>query len=272
MKSYLIYIRYDEKYSSYRAWSSLSYTFHDISRPNTPMVDNFLPVLIFFTCILFIGYLYCLATVNQRRGSPSINSALFYDILPEQRWLIYYLLAVILFQNPIYCIVSRLENPSAASVYACYVLDALSEATLITIWLLFADGLSRQMGNIWTFYIPKILVGTFMFMVNVVVITLQFPSINLHDHRSPVEVFRRISLSHSTLGGVELVRKDKDGVCNLFNNFTFNDVVLDFVVVLFDLLHRISTAEAPIHDHEISTTFISFFFFTSNSCNIILYY
>lgn len=189
MKSYLIYIRYDEKYSSYRAWSSLSYTFHDISRPDTPIVDNFLPILIFFTCVLFVGYLYSLATVNKRRGSPNtVNSALFYDILPEQRWLIYYLVAVILFQNPIYCVVSRLENPPSGAVYACYVLDALSEATLITIWLLFADGLSRQMGNIWAFYFPKILVGALMFGVNIVVITLQFPSINYHDHRSPVEV------------------------------------------------------------------------------------
>ena len=189
VKSYLVYIHYDKDYSAYRAWSSLSYTFRDISRPNTPIVENFLPVLICLTCILFIGYVYCLATVNQKKDHLSINSTLLYDILPEQRWLIYYLLAVICFQNPIYCVVSRLENPSAAAVYSCYVLDALSEATLITIWLLFSDGLSRQMGNIWTFYLPKMMVGICVFGVNIVVLTLQFPSINPRDHRSPVEVF-----------------------------------------------------------------------------------
>jgi hypothetical protein len=190
VKSYLVYIHYDKDYSAYQAWSSLSYTFRDISRPNTPIVDNFLPILICLTCILFIGYVYCLATVNQNNthSNSSASTTLLYDILPEQRWLIYYLLAVICFQNPIYCVVSRLENPSPAAVYSCYVLDALSEATLITIWLLFSDGLSRQMGNIWTFYLPKIMVGICMFTVNIVVLTLQFPSINFHDHRSPVEV------------------------------------------------------------------------------------
>jgi hypothetical protein len=202
VRSYLIYVHYDEQYTSYRAWSSLSYTFHDISRPSTPLVDSFLPVLMALTCILFIGYLYCLSTAvatvvpairedegeSTREGSPSDERKSSSVILPEQRWLIYYLLAVILLQNPIYCLVSRLDNPSPTAVYSCYVLDALAEAALITIWLLFADGLSRQMGNIWTFYLPKILVGVCVFGVNIVVLTLQFPSINPNDHRSPVEV------------------------------------------------------------------------------------
>jgi hypothetical protein len=207
VKSYLVYIHYDKDYSAYyEAWSSLSYTFRDISRPNTPIVDNFLPVLICLTCILFIGYVYCLATVNQKKEhdqdhhnqqqqQQGHSTTFLYDILPEQRWLIYYLLAVICFQNPIYCIVSRLQNPSPAAVYSCYVLDALSEATLITIWLLFSDGLSRQMGNIWTFYLPKMMVGICVFSVNIVVLTLQFPSINFHDHRSPVEVQHHTSLT-----------------------------------------------------------------------------
>jgi hypothetical protein len=194
VRSYLIFVHYDDLYTSYRAWSSLSYTFHDISRPNTPLVDSFLPVLMTLTCVLFIGYLYCLYTASARAGDGTGRpeggggERGLLLLLPEQRWLIYYLLAVILLQNPIYCIVSRVDNPSPAAVYSCYLLDAMAEASLITIWLLFADGLSRQMGNIWTFYLPKVLVGVCMFGVNVVVLTLQFPSINPNDHRSPVEV------------------------------------------------------------------------------------
>ena len=194
VKSYLIYIHYDEIYSSYKSWSSLTYTFHDVSRPKTPLVDNFLPILIILTFLLFLCYIYCLYTSSYPQYDHNHRNKMITSLLPEQKWLIVYLVAVIMYQNPIYCIISRISNPSPDVIYACYILNAFSESLLIIVWLLFADSLNCHLGKFWEFYLPKFIVGFCIFGVNIVVITLQFPSINVHDSRSPVEV-RYSSLS-----------------------------------------------------------------------------
>mmetsp|Transcript_21523 Transcript_21523/g.31265 ORF Transcript_21523/g.31265 Transcript_21523/m.31265 type:complete len:1073 (+) Transcript_21523:100-3318(+) len=178
VKSYLVYIVFDQEYSSYESWDQVTYTFRDISRPDVSNTDMALPVVILLTIIALGMYVYAIFGITHGK----IRQA-----LPEQKWCIVYLLAVILFQNPIYAvIVVFIDSPSPTAVYACYVLDALAQSMLITVWLLFADGLRRQTDYIW-FYAPKVATGVCIFTCNLVVLTLQFPSMNPHDTRSPVE-------------------------------------------------------------------------------------
>lgn len=178
VKSYLIYIHFDQVYSTYKSWDQLSYTFRDISRPENRPAVIALPFVIFITLLCFMVYGHALFQVTRGRLERA---------LPEQKWLIVYFVAVIAFQNPIYCIISFMQRPSPTAVYLCYVLDSLSQSVLITVWLLFADGLRRQM-DYYFFYPPKIFIGLLVFITSVVVLTMQFPSMNSGDHRSPVMV------------------------------------------------------------------------------------
>ena len=178
VKSYLVYIHFDQAYSTYEAWDQISYTFRDISRPDTRSAKIALPFVITITIMCFL--VYCLAIFHITKGRLD-------QALPEQKWLIVYFVAVISFQNPLYCVISFMDRPSPTAVYLCYVLDSVSQSVLITVWLLFADGLRRQM-DYFHFYPPKVVTGLCVFVANVVVLTMQFPSMNSGDHRSPVEV------------------------------------------------------------------------------------
>lgn len=42
--------------------------------------------------------------------------------LPEQRWQIFYMLAVILFQNPFYCVIMWIEDPPVSVTYMTYII------------------------------------------------------------------------------------------------------------------------------------------------------
>ena len=60
--------------------------------------------------------------------------------------------------------------------------DAIAQASFLTVWLLFSDGLRRNF-DYWMFYIPKVVMGVFIALTSCVVITLQFPSINKYDRK-----------------------------------------------------------------------------------------
>lgn len=61
-----------------------------------------------------------------------------------------------------------------------YAADALSQASFLTVWLLFSDGLRRSF-DYWMFYVPKVAMGSFIALASCVIMTLQFPSINKYD-------------------------------------------------------------------------------------------
>jgi hypothetical protein len=112
--------------------------------------------------------------------------------LPEQRWVVVYLIVVFIFQNIIYCSIYWQKSPTFSIVYASYVLDAFGQAGLFIVWLLFSDSIRRKAQNFLVFYVPKIFFGFCIFLVNLVVLTYQFPSIVPYGpeaQRSSVESF-----------------------------------------------------------------------------------
>ena len=107
--------------------------------------------------------------------------------LAEQKWIICYFIALIAYQNPVYCVLVWIdEQPNSASVFVCYIFDYIAQASFFTIWLLFADGLSRKT-TYFLFYCSKIFIGVLIFVTGIVVLTIQFPSLNPYQDRSSVE-------------------------------------------------------------------------------------
>ena len=97
----------------------------------------------------------------------------------SQKWIVVYFVALLLYQNPIYCVLVWLEHPSASSVYASYTLDAIGQATFFTVWLFFASAIYCRINTIY-FYTSKVLFGLLILTSNMVVLTLQFPSLVIH--------------------------------------------------------------------------------------------
>ena len=50
-----------------------------------------------------------------------------------------YFFAIVLFQNPVYQVISFLSDPSITAAYSSYVLDRTSQVLFLVMWLLFAD-------------------------------------------------------------------------------------------------------------------------------------
>lgn len=103
----------------------------------------------------------------------------------------YYLAALILYINPIYCVIIWLEEESSAVVFAFYILDAAGQSAFFVVWLLFADSINRKARSHLVFYGPKIFIGFIIFVFNVVVLVYQFPSVSplwsKNRNRSPVK-------------------------------------------------------------------------------------
>ena len=67
--------------------------------------------------------------------------------MAEQRWVLIYGLAIILLQNPVYsfiCFSSEVETPKELA-FAYYVVDALAQAMLFTVWYLLISGAKRNL-------------------------------------------------------------------------------------------------------------------------------
>eukprot|EP01041_Mallomonas_annulata_P002489 gene2489-4842_t len=154
----------------------MKYKFLTVTRPLTVRGNIFLILLLTITTITAI--LYC-------RAVFSVNP-IFKKWLPEQKWLVWYFFALILYQNPVYCVICWQDQPTSVAVFTSYVLDAFGQAAFFIIWLLFSDGLRRK-SNYFLFYIPKFIIGTLIFLTNIAVLLLQFPSLTNFDNRSPLE-------------------------------------------------------------------------------------
>ena len=120
--------------------------------------------------------------------SPSFLS--LFLRLSEQRWVCFYLTALIFFINPVFCVIIWLDDPSPAAVFAFYVCDAIGQSLFVVVWLMFADGINRKRLSAWLFYGPKILIGVLIFVMYVTQMALLFPSVNpassVNSQRSPV--------------------------------------------------------------------------------------
>jgi hypothetical protein len=176
IKSYLVIVTYTMKQPSFDLIANTDYRFATINRDTYLIARVLLPFCVFFTLITIGVYI---------KGLRSRYNSLWHA-LPEQRWILFYMIALLLFQNPVYCVVSWTRTPSYQVVYAAYIIDAAAQASFFTLWLIFSDGLRRQF-DYYLFYVPKVLMGILIFGTSVVVTTMQFPSVTPWVDRSPVE-------------------------------------------------------------------------------------
>ena len=111
--------------------------------------------------------------------------------LPEQIWIVVYLVALIAYQNPIYSAITLQESVAPGAAYASYVLDNLAQSTFLVTWLCLADAVHNKPGHSLVFYAPKVGFGIFFFTVSLVTLTYEFPDLSKaflkSSDRSPVE-------------------------------------------------------------------------------------
>lgn len=178
VKSYYLTLEYESNSEfKYFQPDDTTYNFNTIARPKTYVGDIFLPFIMVGTFVIFYYYVRIL----QRQCGTIMQT------LSEQRWIIFYFIAMILIQNPVYCVIIWLDDPSPAAVYACYVIEAMASASIFTIWLLFADALNRKKQTRSSFYAPKVSLGAALFVFNLIILSFQFPSLSsAHNTRSPV--------------------------------------------------------------------------------------
>jgi hypothetical protein len=176
VKSYFLFVEY--LYDPYDLFSGLTtasqneltYTFDVVTRPKQPISDSCTIVLLFFTLILVGFYSYILAIQEK--------------VLSEQFWLIGYLCLLILFQNPVYCIIVWIPTVSSSAVYISFVIQALAQCGLFILWLLFADPAQRKIKKIIFYYGPKIFIGFIIFLINIILLTYQFPGLQAGPNSS----------------------------------------------------------------------------------------
>jgi hypothetical protein len=172
--SYLVYVVYHN--ATIIADFNMDYKFANINRETYLGSKILLQCCVFITLVVIVLYVRALYT-----RFDSLRHT-----LPEQRWILYFLIALVLFQNPVYCVVTWSKRPSVGAVYAVYLVDGAAQAAFFTLWLFFSDGLQRQF-SYFTFYVPKVSMGLLMFGTSTVVTTLMLPSVTPYLKQSPVE-------------------------------------------------------------------------------------
>jgi hypothetical protein len=181
--------------------------------------------------------------------------------LSEQKWLLFYLIALIMYQNPIYCVLVWSSQPSGVNiVYASYLLGAFGQAFLFIVWLLFADSINRQNSTKLGFYIPKILFGLCILGSNLVVLTFQFPNLNpsAETSRNPVEA----------------VFNWTDASKDIFVTFSFCLLILTMIWAVWWFIVLIKTGNILAKLPYMSTRYLqlSFRFFFLQASLVTFYY
>lgn len=159
--------------------SQISYKFNVVTRDRVPAFDWMTLCLVVFTCIAL--YFYTKTLLEKQK-----------KWLPEQTWLIWYLIAILLYQNPIYCIMDLAGGGDTGAAYSSYFIGFAGQIIFLVIWLLFADTLRyisiTSNNNKLIYYAPKVVFGGVIFLCYLVILTLQFCSLDPHNKtRTPVE-------------------------------------------------------------------------------------
>lgn len=163
----------------------ITYTVNIVRAPGNRVLAGINVALLIIT----IGVLCAYCTVIYKHSTEG-------RILSEQKWLIAYFLLVILFQNPVYCVIVWYHDtaPSATAAYAAFFLNNLAQSGLFTLWLLFADSYNRKLRRKIFFYTPKVLIGLLIFIFGLLVQTYQFPSLAVpRSYRSSVQAVQNWS-------------------------------------------------------------------------------
>lgn len=171
VRSYFFHIEYKQFSSQLFASTSSDtptafYTVNILTRPGSSVTSGtFSVILLLVVCCTLVGFIYVM--VKQQK-----------KWLTEQKWVCYYLAALIIFINPIYCAIIWQQDVSPTLVFAFYFFDAMGQAAFFVVWLLFADSINRKAMSHYRFYIPKILIGFSIFVTSIVVLVYQFPSVS----------------------------------------------------------------------------------------------
>ena len=158
--------------------SLITYSANILQQPSNQLTTGSGSVILLFVAVMTLVSFVTMMKIRNKKW------------LSEQKWLCFYLLALIFFINPVFCVIIWLDDPSPAAVFAFYVCDAIGQAMFVVVWLMFADGINRKRVSAWLFYGPKILIGTLIFIFYVAQMALLFPSVNpansINSQRSPV--------------------------------------------------------------------------------------
>ena len=184
IKSYFISVQYHNNQLLYSSTPEsapyITYKFNVVSRPSQEITNGFTVGLMIITFIVLFIYIYIL---YEQSRTHKVH------VLSEQKWVVIYFILLIMFQNPVYCVIVWYDRPSNVAIYTSYVMDYLAQSGLFVLWLLFADSLNRKNSSPWKFYIPKAFFGLAIFTNGIVILTYQFPGLLVNDsnQRSPVE-------------------------------------------------------------------------------------
>lgn len=66
--------------------------------------------------------------------------------LPEQRWQVFYMVAVIMFQNPFYCVIMWIEDPPVSVTYVTYVIgeEVVPSGSCVATFFMYSSCLLRS--------------------------------------------------------------------------------------------------------------------------------
>lgn len=192
IKSYLMFVKYSGDFSLQGHYDQSIYTnqlvsnpymisgqeeffeFMSIQRPRSTIGDVMRPILM---AITFIMALYYVKTLYDHNPNPR-------KWLHERKWVLFYFFVLLIYQNPVYCVICRVKSPSSFWVFTSYALDAFAQASFFLIWLLFADGMRRQ-SFYYRFYVPKVIIAMLIFGTNMAILVMQFPTVNTSTVRTP---------------------------------------------------------------------------------------
>lgn len=150
--------------------SFTEYEFLTISRMTWNHEDYIRPVLMAVTYCIALSFIW---TSYQHNPAPS-------TWLRERKWIVFYFFALIVYQNPAYVLITSFHRysvvPSSKLVFLAYASDAFGQASFFLIWLLFADG-SNSRHHVGAFYAPKVFLTVCIFVANMAILTMQFPSL-----------------------------------------------------------------------------------------------
>jgi hypothetical protein len=146
------------------------YEFLTISRMTWDHEDYIRPILMVVTFFIALSFIW---TSYQHNPIPS-------TWLRERKWVVFYFFALIVYQNPAYILITSFHRfsiiPSSTLVFLTYASDAFGQASFFLIWLLFADG-SNSRQHLGSFYVPKIFLTSCIFVANMSILIMQFPSL-----------------------------------------------------------------------------------------------
>ena len=173
VKSYFLSVEYlDDPYNLFgselgNASLSTIYQFDVVERPRQTAVNAVNIILLVVTLGVLVSYVVMLS--RQKK------------VLSEQKWVVAYFVLLVMFQNPVYCVIVFYKSaPTVQAAYGSYVIGYLAQAGLFFLWLLFADSVTRKTTSKAYFYGPKAFIGFVIFLFSILILTFQFPGLSAH--------------------------------------------------------------------------------------------